>query len=250
MKRLILLTLAMLLTAAQAFGADLDNVVRALEAPFQSGAGPGAIADFQADFFQESRLASLDRAQRGRGTVAVKFDRVQKDETPVARFRWDYTQPTDQEIVSDGKTLWVYIPENRQVIESDIEFTAQASPDSPVTFLTGLGNLSRDFNITWGEPNRDREGNWILDLRPRRPSQMIQRMQIVVDRNVVSPGAAGKDRDAFPIRSTRVIDPMDNITHIEFANVRVNRGIPDNRFRFHVPAGVEVIRPTGEQMGF
>ena len=31
------------------------------------------------------------------------------------KLRWEYTQPTPQEIVSDGKTLWVYTPALNQV---------------------------------------------------------------------------------------------------------------------------------------
>lgn len=250
MRRLFLFLTLLLLAAPCAFAKDgapgLSQVVKALETPFQPGAGGGEILDFQADFFQQSRLSSLDRTQRGRGQVAVKFDRSRSGRAPAAKFRWDYNQPSEQEIVSDGKTMWVYLPENRQVIQSDIETVAQSRPDDPVTFLTGLGNLSRDFQATWGSPNRDPEGNWILELKPRRPSPLIQRLLIVVDKDAVG----GRKRDVFPILSTNVIDPSGNSTVIEFSSVKVNRGIPDSRFNFIRPAGVEVIRPTGREMGF
>lgn len=250
MRRLILSLIVLLLASTPVLAKNgapgLSQVVKALETPFQSGAGGEEIVDFQADFFQQSRLSSLDRVQRGRGQVAVKFDRSRPGRVPVARFRWDYNQPSEQEIVSDGKTMWVYLPENRQVIQSDIETVAQSRPDDPVTFLTGLGNLSRDFQATWASPNRDPDGNWILELKPRRPSPLIQRLLVVVDKDAVS----GKGRDVFPILSTNVIDPSGNSTIIEFSNVKVNRGIPDSRFSFIRPAGVEVIRPTGREMGF
>lgn len=251
MKRLILSFALLCLAAAPALAKEaapgLSTVVKALEAPFQPGAGAAAISDFQADFFQQSRLASLDRLQRGRGQVVVKFDRSRAGRVPTAKFRWDYDQPTEQEIVSDGRTMWVYLPENRQVIRSEIDQVGQARPDDPITFLTGLGNLSRDFLITWAEPNRDPQGNWILELRPRRPSPLIQKLLVVVDKDALG---GRKGRDVFPIRSTNVIDPSGNSTIIEFANVRVNRGVPDSRFDFILPAGVEVIRPTGREMGF
>jgi outer membrane lipoprotein carrier protein len=269
MKRTALLGLTLMLIlpapvlAISKVNVGLSDVIGALETPFkvdavrERGTSQSAIVDFQADFFQESLIASLDRTQRGRGRVAVKFDRTQTDRVPLTMFRWDYYQPTTQEIVSDGKTMWVYLPENRQVIQTDIEFSSRSRPNDPVTFLTGLGNLSRDFLITWAEPNQDIDGNYVLELRPRRPSAMIQRMLIVVDRDAVlraDPDFQASLRmetgDIFPILSTTVYDPNGNSTIIEFSGVRVNRGLSDADFQFILPAGVEVLRPTGSEMGF
>ncbi|MBE0595917.1 MAG: outer membrane lipoprotein carrier protein LolA, partial [Desulfuromonadales bacterium] len=182
--------------------AGLNEVVRALEGPFRPGAARGsAIVDFEADFFQESRLASLDRGQQGQGRVAVRFDRRDPQQSPLAKFRWDYQQPTTQQIVSNGSTLWFYLPENRQVIESDFDQAAQR-PDDPMVFLTGLGNLSRDFLINWGSPDRDREGNPVIELRPRRPSPLMEKLVVVVGRQAV--GDQRQSAMVFPIVSTTV----------------------------------------------
>lgn len=258
MRRSVLLAIALLalVSAPRPAGAreliGLSDVVKALEEPFRVNTpAPSAIADFQADFFQESRVASLDRVQRGRGRVTVKFDRARTDRVPRALFRWEYDQPTTQEIVSNGQTMWVYLPENRQVIQSNIEITSQTRPDDPLTFLTGLGNLSRDFLITWASPNQDVEGNYVLELRPRRPSALLQRLLVVVDRDAVFElTRRGQTGAVFPILSTTAIDPSDNSTIIEFSGVRVNRGVSSSFFDFILPAGVEVVRPTGQEMGF
>jgi outer membrane lipoprotein carrier protein len=233
---------------------DLSDVIKTLETPFkvdavrESKGGKSAIADFQADFLQESLIASLDRAQRGKGTVSVKFPGNRAD-VQLTMFRWEYEQPAPQEIVSDGKTMWVYLPENGQVIISDIESSDRSGSSDPVAFLTGLGNLSRDFLIDWASPDKDAEGNYVLEMRPRQPSAMIQRMRIVVDRGAVLRKDAGS-RPVFPMLSTTVYDPNENRTTIEFRNVRVNRGLPDSFFRFIPPEGVEVLRPGESGMGF
>lgn len=249
---LLLLLMAPLAGSAEAARVGMSDVIQALERPFQSTTPDReAIHDFQGDFFQESRLASLDQMQRGRGLVTVRFDKRDSRQVPRTMFRWEYSQPTTQEIVSDGETLYVYLPENRQVIQSNIELSSQARQDDPLTFLTGLGNLSRDFMITWAEPNQDVEGNYVLRLRPRRVSSLIREMLIVVDRDAVDEFVrTGKTGRIFPILSTSVIDPNDNSTRIEFSDLRVNRGVSDFNFRFIVPAGVEVVRPTGQEMGF
>ena len=170
---------------------------------------------------------------------------------PLVQFRWDYTEPTNQEIVSDGQTMWVYLPENRQVIQSDIGAVNRTSADNPLTFLSGLGNLSRDFTIGWAEPNRDQEGNWVLELTPLRPSPLIARLLIVVDRRAVDAfTATGSTGEYLPFLSTTVFDPSGNSTRIEFNDISINQHLGDLPFKFMIPAGVEVVRPSGQTMGF
>ena len=276
--------------AAPAWAASLGDVISALETPFQTKTDKKLrIYDYSADFFQESKIASLDRLQRASGEVEVAFDYQRTDTVPRVKFRWQYEQPTTQEIVSDAKTLWVYLPENNQVILSDIEMVNRSRQNDPMTFLTGLGNLSRDFSIRWAVPNYDVDGNHVLELIPRRVSSLINRMIIVVDRYAVEAYLnPGQDEDLavpsvpsphsappvttpptlggrnlnfpgyednlngrwFPILSTTVYDPNGNSTTIEFSNLRVNLGISDMSFNFIMPAGVQVVRPTGQEMGF
>jgi len=234
----------------------LRDVIDALEEPFRKK----RIKDYTADFFQESRIASLDRLQRASGEVKVLFDYRSgyRDDVPTVMFHWQYQQPTRQELVSDGKTMWVYLPENNQVIQSDIEMVSQARQNDPMTFLTGLGNLSRDFQISYAQPNQDVAGNYVLDLRPRRTTALINRMVIVVDRCAAIIKARERTQRAeypaaegvFPILSTTVYDPNGNSTTIEFSGLRVNRGISAGQFNFIMPPGVEVVRPTGKEMGF
>lgn len=256
MKQLLCLLLTLLLAPALALAAPakeqigLSDVIKTLETPFKADkSGSGAILDFEADFFQESRIASLDRVQRGRGRVSVKFDPQPGERVSRTKFRWEYSQPTTQEIVSDGRTLWVYLPENRQVIQSDVDLVNQARSEDPMTFLTGLGNLSRDFLISWGSPNTDAAGNYALELRPRRASALIHRLLMVVDREAVLSFRRGETGRILPILASTVIDPSENSTTIEFNNVRVNRGQSDAAFNFILPAGVEVVRPQGMGLG-
>lgn len=253
MKNRLLLGLILTLflpTLAIAANVGLKDVINALEVPFQ-GAGAGQVHDVRADFFQESRIASLDRSQRGRGTVMFLFEPGDNRRAPVAMFNWQYQEPSEQEIVSDGRTMWVYLPESRQVIESDLTLASRGGVVNPVTFLSGLGNLSRDFSIMYAIPNTDSKGNYILDLRPKQSSQLIRSLQIVVDRDAAQEQVNPKGRVYFPILSTIVTDPNDNQTIIEFSNVRVNRGLSRADFRFMQPPGVEVVKPApGTNMGF
>jgi outer membrane lipoprotein carrier protein len=286
-----------------AWAVSLGDVIRTLETPFQTKTDKESrIYDYSADFFQESKITSLNRLQRATGRVEVAFDYRREQTVPDVKFRWQYEQPTTQEIVSDGESLWVYLPENNQVILSNIEMINRARQNDPMTFLTGLGNLSRDFQISWATPNTDVDGNYVLELRPRRVSSLINRLIIVVDRYAVEayqnrgqddltvdprqdprlqaskppefgkrnlpanggvPTSWGGAKSGvrpdlgigpggiwFPIMSTAVYDPNGNSTIIEFNNLRVNLGISELNFNFIMPAGVQVVRPTGQEMGF
>ncbi len=213
---------------------SLDRVIEALETPFRLEGGRG-ISDFEADFFQLSRLSSLDREQKAHGVVMVKFGK----EGELPRFRWNYLEPDPQEIVSNGATMWVYVPDNRQVIRSDLSRDLKRAEEDPLLFLTGLGRLTRDFTLSRNEPFLDEEGNFILDLKPRNPSPYIQRLKMVVRKEALAEKATGSP--VFPLLSSTVIDPAGNVTTIEFRNVRVNRGIPEDRFTFSVPEGVDVL---------
>lgn len=230
----------------------LSDVIKTLETPFKETPVKGTgIYDFQAEFFQESYLADIDRAQRGRGEVSFKFQQPKTENAPLAMFRWEYREPTIQEIISDGRTMWVYQPENRQVIESDISHFDQQRSDNPVTFLSGLGNLSRDFYVRWGTPDTDSEGNHILQLQPRRSSQLIQTLEIVVDRKAVHDYVENNRTGTyFPILATIVTDPNGNRTSIKFNSIKVNQKLSKGSFHFDRPDGVEVLRPEDVYPGF
>ena len=249
---LLLVLLAVLLPAVGARAADLQQVVRTLESPFRAGAPQqAAIRDFQADFAQESTIASLDRSQKGAGTVAMRFVRSDPAKPALVQFNWDYREPNRQVIVSDGKTMWVYVPENQQVVVSDLAAAQQGGNNNPLTFLSGLGDLGRDFNIAFATPDQDTDGNWVLELTPRHPSPLIVRLLIAVDGKAVATFVrGGTTGDILPLRASTVFDPAGNRTHIAFSHVRLNQGLGDKDFQFTPPAGVEVLHADGQKMGF
>ena len=169
------LAVVVLLMAVPSRAQSVRDVINTLEIPFRNDTPAAeAIHDVEADFAQESSLASLDRTQQGNGRVTLRFIQQATDQVPLVKFRWEYDRPTRQEIVSDGRTMWVYIPENNQVIESDISEVSEARAQDPLTFLTGLGNLSRDFLVRWASPNRDDDGNYILKLTPKTTTTMFR----------------------------------------------------------------------------
>src|SRR5512146_2819242 len=94
--------------AASAANVALKDVVGALEK------GYATLQDVQADFNQRTTVSAIKKVQRGSGEVLLK-----RPGSATAMFRFNYTKPK-QQIVSNGKQVWFYIPENKQVMVSKV----------------------------------------------------------------------------------------------------------------------------------
>lgn len=234
----------------------LDEVVAAVQAPFRSET-PAAqrISDYRADFVQESQIVSLNRTQEARGQVVVDFSTGTAGDAAEVRFRWEYLEPSRQLIVADGRTVWVYIPENNQVIRTQTEELARNRENDPLTFLTGLSHLSRDFEVAWAEPQVTEDGHYRLELQPRREAALVARLLMIIDRRAV-PSERGKSASTnaqaplFPVRAVTIIDANGNRSQIRFENSRVNTGTGEDLFQFTVPEGVDVMSPADAGLNF
>ena len=219
-------------TAAQAApAAKLSHVVAALEEGYRS------LADLQADFNQRTSIGALKREEKGHGELFLK-----RGKSGSAMFRFDYVKPK-QQIVSNGKTVWYYLPENHQVMVADAAKLFSGGNAIALSYLTGLGNLSKDFTISFVGDGRDRKGNYQLELVPKRPTSAMNKLQLTVAADAVARYVeTGKAAVAFPLVSSVLFDTMGNRTTIEYSRIRVNQGLSTGRFSFKVPSGVDVIK--------
>ncbi len=230
---MVSITALLLLAATSATGspaATAKDVVTVLEKGYVT------LSDLHAEFSQKTALASLNREERGSGELFIK--KAAGD----AMFRFNYTKPR-QQIISNGKTVWYYLPDNKQVMISNLSTLYEGGAGVALNYLTGMGHLSADFTSGFAEEGRDKKGNYVLDLIPRKKSPMMAKLRLTVSARVVEDFLdSGTIREPFPVISSEVYDQLGNRTLIEFSKVRVNRGIGSDRFSFKVPAGVEVIK--------
>ena len=173
--------------AAQQVKVGLNDVIATVEKTFKAGSnGQAPVGDFTADFFQRTQMKKEGREMRGDGVASVKL----ATEASPLMYRFQYYRPYQQEIVSDGKSLWIYHPENREVILSDVSFIYtrpgfNPDRDRAVNFLQGLGRISKDFQINYAGGMYDVAGNYVLELNPRRAMLNIRRILLVVSRDSV-----------------------------------------------------------------
>jgi len=211
--------------------ASLKEVISALEK------GYSTLQDVQADFSQKTVITSIGKEQRGNGEVLLK-----RPGSATAMFRFNYSKP-NQQIVSNGKQVWFYLHDNKQVMVSTVAAMFKGTNGIALSYLTGLGHVSRDFNITSAKEQRDKNGNYQIILIPKKPSAVLAKLHLTVSTEAVDRFTKdGEVKDIFPIISSIVFDAGGNETRIDYSRARVNKGIDNSKFNFKVPAGVEVIK--------
>src|SRR3990170_5589973 len=211
MRAVLVLVACLALDAPVAAAAEtLDDVVRSLETVY------ARMLDLRADFSQQAFNKSLDQTIPARGTVYLKRG---------GKLRWEYAEPTPQQIVSDGKKLWIYTPALGQVNVGEAP-AALAGPAG--SFLAGLGRLREQFGVRFLNPAvpRDGEGNWVLDLTPKQPLPTLARLILAVEPK------------AWEVRRAVVHDQFENTVTMRFTKVAINAGLPDALFTFVPPKGV------------
>ena len=60
------------------------------------------------------------------------------------KFRWDYKKPFEQQIISDGTSVWLYDPELAQVTVREL---SKALGASPAALLAGEDSLDKNFKL-------------------------------------------------------------------------------------------------------
>src|SRR5437660_11185524 len=191
----------------------LEDVVRDLEAAYSR------MTDLRAEFTQTAFNTSLNQTIPVQGTVYLKKG---------GRLRWEYTEPTPQEIVSDGRKLWVYTPTLNQANVADAP-EALAGPAG--SFLAGLGRLRTEFQVRFLNPAqpKDAEGKWALDLAPKQPLPTMTRLILSIDPK------------SWEIRKAVVHDQFENTVTMRFSKRVVNSGLPERTFTFVAHKGVVVV---------
>ncbi len=170
------------------------------------------LASLQADFHQVSTVAGGDAAQQASGRLYLQKP---------GRFRWDYREPNEQLIVSDGVNLWLYDQELEQVTVKPID---ESLATTPALLLAGKSSVSESFAIS---SMGSRDGiDWIL-LTPKRADTDFTEFRL---------GFAGGE-----LRAMELKDKLQQTTRIEFSDVKRNARLAGDLFQFTPPAGVDVI---------
>lgn len=206
-----------LLPGVSAADLTLDELIGRIEDRY------AALDDLKATFHQTAFNKSLNQTIPAEGVVYFKKG---------GKMRWDYARPTPQQIVSDGRTLWVYTPELNQVNVGEAP-KALAGPAG--SFLAGLGKLRASFTVRFLNPARrtNDAGDYLLDLRPRQPEPALARLILEVD-----------PRD-YLVRGAELYDQFGNTVTMRFRKITPNSRLSDRLFAFVAPRGAATVPLEG-----
>ena len=207
--------LLMFITPSLAHALSEKEIIENVEKEFAS------MRTMSAKFKQTFHDVGMEDSEKSTGKVKMKKRLM---------MRWTYDPPDEQVIVSNGKNLYLYIPDENQVLVEKIGNVINTS--SPALFLAGEYALKEIFTIrlATGE-NKDRISKDIrLELIPKKESISVTRILI------------GVDSKNWRIRSISIIDWADNRTDIEFFDIAINGDMNDDSFNFKTPKGVETVK--------
>ena len=175
-----------------------------------------SVKDFSASFTQTYEGGVLRRKASEAGTMSVKKP---------GKMRWDYTSPEKKLFVSDGQTMFLYFPNEKQVMKNDVPSQDQAT--SAVLFLMGKGNIVRDFNVRWADGGSD--ATYRLRLDPKTRQAEYDWLEVTAD------------RETLRIVGLTAADAQGGRSSFSFSNFKENTGLADKMFEFTIPRGTEVI---------
>ena len=176
------------------------------------------IRDFSADFVQSYEGGALRKRATERGRVLIKKP---------GRMRWTYTAPEEKLFVADGTRMYFWVPADKQVVVRNVPPDSEAA--TPLLFLTGKGELVRDFVVSYTTLPEAPPDTVALKLVPRRQERDYDWLTLVVDRH------------SLALRMLVAGDSQGGVSTFSFSNLKENVGLPDGNFTFKVPRGADVV---------
>ena len=201
------------LSGSVAFGVTAQAVLAEIQARYVN------TNEFEAGFLQEYIGKVMKKSQKGEGKVYFKKKGM---------MRWDYRTP-NQKFITNGRTLWYYQPEENQVFVSDVAKVLKEK--TPLSFLSGEGDISRDFNIlAFSESLSDKEDTYVLELAPKETHSALSKLTLTVDKKT------------YYVVQADVFDGLGNVTRTRFVDMKTDVGLSNSFFNFTIPPGTEILR--------
>jgi len=212
MNRLYLLLIVSIAITLPLWAQSADEVINGIQHKYD------AINNFSARFTQIMVSRAFSHQEIAKGLVY--FERGGK-------MRWEYLEPEEKLMVCDGKTIYWYLIEDKQVQVMNLE--EWRSEQTPILYLSGRGRLKEDFSIEKVQLIKPLdEGNIQLKLIPLRQDGDFQSILMEVNPS------------RYLIRRMMIVDLLENITDYIFEEIKENQSLSEELFQFVIPKGVEV----------
>lgn len=176
------------------------------------------IKAYEADFTQQYSMKAFGTKKESKGHVTF---------VKPGKMRWDYTEPKDNVVVSDGVTLWSYVASDKAARKMLVK---DSQMPTALAFLTGKGDLSKDFDLKLLDSAKYKfNGGYVLEARPKVATNLYNFVLFYVD------GAT------WQVRRVLIVDAQDNRNRFDFDAPKVNEKTDyEPRFKWSPPANATI----------
>jgi len=170
--------------------------------------------DIEAEFTQRVVFKDFDTPFISKGRVYLARGKM----------RWDYQEPSKQQIFVNQEEVLYYVPEHRQVIKSSL--SAETDSQLPLDLLSGTTRLSQNFEVSVQS-----SGGKTYRLKLIAKDKKIRTGPIEIEVSLPT----------YLIQKITLNEQNGNRSIFDFSDLKINQGLKEVTFSFVFPKGVEVI---------
>ncbi|MCE9499788.1 MAG: outer membrane lipoprotein carrier protein LolA [Leptospira sp.] len=153
------------------------------------------------------------------------------------KIRYDFNEPEGDAIVSDGKTLWIYIKRIGAVGKQDLELKKNntSGPIFQAGSAEGLNRLFRKYHYKFdsiSQPQvspKDGKQYFVLALEQREKVGGYENMLLYVD------------AESYLIKKAIAADGRGKETTIDFSEIKLDPEIEDGIFNYHISGNAKIV---------
>jgi outer membrane lipoprotein carrier protein len=165
------------------------------------------------------------------------------------RMRWEYEEPEKKFFLSDGKTVWFYVPSDHTVTRSAMKESSDWR--TPLALLTGkadLGKICSKVDVA-EDVSAATAGDVMLRCTPKAAVEAAASRNAASDAQALTPDQTGDIRDILLEVNPKdgwlesvVIKQSGGIEmEYRFAKWEENLDLPEVMFHFEAPKGVAIV---------
>jgi outer membrane lipoprotein carrier protein len=189
---------------------SVDQILSGIEKAY-SGRG------FSAAFDQEATIKAMQITDTAQGQLFVRRP---------GKMRWEYTAPEPQIIITDGTSLWVYRPLDKQVMTG--KAPTFFGDGKGAGFLADIRQVRLSFDVD--QVKSEMAGEYRLRLTPKQKTPDVSAVFLSIS------------ADTFIITDVVTVNAYGDETWIKFKDYRFDQAFDSEVFSFDIPPGTDVLK--------
>jgi len=197
-------------TASSGLSLSLEAIINGVEKRYSA-------LGFSARFYQTSTLKAMKITESASGMLVVKKPGM---------MRWEYEDPERQLVVTDGTNLWIYRPEDNQVMIG--KAPSFFGDGKGAGFLSDMERVRQNFAISLDGLTENSQ--YRLKLLPKKKTFNIATIYLTV-----SP-------KTFDVVEVATYNEYEDETRIRLSDIQHREELEEALFHFKVPKDADIVK--------